>query len=123
MIDNNFTESFNSWIVEAKQKPIIKMLEEIRVKVMNILRKHEAEVKSWKNEFSPHAMHLFHDYKVYKHKIEPVRGEKFWKIELHHAMEPPILAKMAGRPNRREQERRMRLRIGRGLGQLLEKEC
>lgn len=33
MIDNNFTESFNSWIVEARQKPIIKMLEEIRVKV------------------------------------------------------------------------------------------
>ncbi|KAG5607191.1 hypothetical protein H5410_028683 [Solanum commersonii] len=64
MVDNNFTGSFNSWIVEARQKPIIKMLEEIRVKVMNMLRKHEAEVKSWKNEFSPHAMHLFNDYRV-----------------------------------------------------------
>ncbi|KAH0734613.1 hypothetical protein KY285_010320 [Solanum tuberosum] len=142
MVDNNFTESFNSWIVEARQKPIIKMLEEIRVKVMNMLRKHEAEVKSWKNEFSPHAMHLFNDYRViaqrckvefnggcgyevteafihkkidpiaeihwwyskeaylmvYKHKIEPVRGEIFWKMESHHAMEPPTLAKMVGRP-------------------------
>lgn len=29
-----------------------------------MLRKHEAEFKSWKNEFSPHAMHLFNDYKV-----------------------------------------------------------
>ncbi|XP_049386596.1 uncharacterized protein LOC125850800 [Solanum stenotomum] len=173
MVDNNFTESFNSWIVEARQKPIIKMLEEIRVKVMIMLRKHEAEVKSWKNEFSPHATHLFNDYRiiaqrckvefnggcgyevtegvdrhsinielkrcscrvwdlsgipcphaikafihkkidpiaeihwwyskeaylmVYKHKIEPVRGENFWKIEPHHAMEPPTLSKMVGRP-------------------------
>lgn len=23
MVDNNFTESFNSWILEARQKPII----------------------------------------------------------------------------------------------------
>uniref|UniRef100_A0A3Q7IDP0 SWIM-type domain-containing protein n=2 Tax=Solanum lycopersicum TaxID=4081 RepID=A0A3Q7IDP0_SOLLC len=173
MIDNNFTESFNSWIVEARQNPIIKMLEEIRVKVMNMLRKHEAEVKSWKNVFSLRAMHLFDDYKViaqrckvefnggcgyevtegvdkhtinidlkrwscrvwdlsgipcphaikvfthkkvdpiaeihwwysmdaylkvYKQKIKPVRGENFWKIETHHAMEPPSLPKMAGRP-------------------------
>uniref|UniRef100_A0A3Q7G1B2 Transposase MuDR plant domain-containing protein n=1 Tax=Solanum lycopersicum TaxID=4081 RepID=A0A3Q7G1B2_SOLLC len=31
MVDNNFTESFNAWILEARAKPIIKMLEEIRV--------------------------------------------------------------------------------------------
>lgn len=33
MVDNNFTESFNSWILEARHVPIIKMLEEIRLKV------------------------------------------------------------------------------------------
>nr|XP_016487996.1 PREDICTED: uncharacterized protein LOC107808031 [Nicotiana tabacum] len=33
MVDNNFTESFNSWIVQARQKLIIKMLKDIRVKV------------------------------------------------------------------------------------------
>ncbi|XP_075074464.1 uncharacterized protein LOC142162060 [Nicotiana tabacum] len=64
MVDNNFTESFNSWIVEARQKPIIKMLEDIRVKVMNMLRDHEAEILRWKDEFSPHAMQLFKDYRV-----------------------------------------------------------
>ncbi|XP_019244492.1 PREDICTED: uncharacterized protein LOC109224366 [Nicotiana attenuata] len=42
-VDNNFTESFNSWILEARYKPIIKMLEDIRLKVMNQLRKHENE--------------------------------------------------------------------------------
>ena len=41
MVDNNFTESFNSWILEARHKSIIKMLEEIRVKVMNMLVKNE----------------------------------------------------------------------------------
>ncbi|KAG5613871.1 hypothetical protein H5410_013695 [Solanum commersonii] len=30
---NNFTESVNKWILEARGKPIIKMLEEIRTKV------------------------------------------------------------------------------------------
>ncbi|WMV47622.1 hypothetical protein MTR67_041007 [Solanum verrucosum] len=37
MVDNNFTESFNSWILEARQKPIIKMLEEIRVKLNTMI--------------------------------------------------------------------------------------
>ncbi|KAG5596989.1 hypothetical protein H5410_038221 [Solanum commersonii] len=41
MIDNNFTEPFNAWILEARTKPIIKMLEEIRVQVMRLLWKNE----------------------------------------------------------------------------------
>ncbi|PHU00918.1 hypothetical protein BC332_30705 [Capsicum chinense] len=41
MVDNNFTESFNSWIVEPRKKPILKMLEEIRVKIMNRLKEKE----------------------------------------------------------------------------------
>ncbi|XP_027771867.1 uncharacterized protein LOC107016756 [Solanum pennellii] len=32
--DNNFTESFNKWILDARAKPIIKMLEDIRIKVL-----------------------------------------------------------------------------------------
>nr|XP_033511381.1 uncharacterized protein LOC117276169 isoform X1 [Nicotiana tomentosiformis]XP_033511382.1 uncharacterized protein LOC117276169 isoform X1 [Nicotiana tomentosiformis]XP_033511383.1 uncharacterized protein LOC117276169 isoform X1 [Nicotiana tomentosiformis] len=32
MVDNNFTESFNKWILKARTKPIIKMLEDIRLK-------------------------------------------------------------------------------------------
>ncbi|MCD7457105.1 hypothetical protein HAX54_034178 [Datura stramonium] len=107
-----------------------------------MLRNHEAEVKSLKNEFSPHAMQFFNDHRViaqqckvefngnyeyevteallhkridpiakihwwyfkeaymmvYKHKLQPVRGKNFWKIEPHHALKPPTLVKMVGVP-------------------------
>ncbi|KAK4365145.1 hypothetical protein RND71_016503 [Anisodus tanguticus] len=35
---------------------------------------------------------------VYMHKIQPVRGEKFWKVDPSHAMELPEIHKMVGRP-------------------------
>ncbi|XP_070028698.1 uncharacterized protein [Nicotiana sylvestris] len=146
MVDNNFTESFNSWILEARHKPIVKMLEDIRVKVMNQLKDRAEEVNSWRGEYSPYAMELYNDYRdmaskckenfneergfeisegenrvflykkqdptlgihwwyskqawqlVYQHKLQPVRGERFWKVERHQAMDPPPLAKMVGKP-------------------------
>nr|XP_016444483.1 PREDICTED: uncharacterized protein LOC107769754 [Nicotiana tabacum] len=61
-VDNNLTVSFNSWIKEARFKPIIKMLEDIRVKVMNLLREHESDMMSWSNEFSPQIMQLYNQY-------------------------------------------------------------
>ncbi|XP_009621676.1 uncharacterized protein [Nicotiana tomentosiformis] len=63
MVDNNFTESFNFWILEARSKSIIKMLEDIRIKVMNMIREHEDEARNWKEDISPLAMRLFKDYK------------------------------------------------------------
>ncbi|KAH0732761.1 hypothetical protein KY289_003949 [Solanum tuberosum] len=140
--ENNFTESFNKWILEAKAKPIIKMLENIRIKIMNRLQKLEEEGKNWKGDFSPYAMELYNDFNiiaqccqvqsngdqgyevveaylhdkqepldqlswwysreaymlVYMHKIQPVRGEKFWKVDPSHAMEPPEIHKLVGRP-------------------------
>ncbi|XP_070047306.1 uncharacterized protein [Nicotiana tomentosiformis] len=52
-VDNNLIESFNSWIKEARFKQIIKILEDIRVKVMNMLREHEYVVMTWSNDFNP----------------------------------------------------------------------
>ncbi|MCD7471656.1 hypothetical protein HAX54_012249 [Datura stramonium] len=64
MVDNNFTESFNYWILESRGKPILKMLEEIRVKIMNRLRKKEEEVKTWPIHYkhNPKCMELFIAY-------------------------------------------------------------
>ncbi|WOK98440.1 hypothetical protein Cni_G07152 [Canna indica] len=64
MVDNNITESFNSWIKEPRHKSIIRMLEEIRVMVMNRLREEEEEekVKHWPHEWSPGCMFRFRDY-------------------------------------------------------------
>ncbi|XP_019225445.1 PREDICTED: uncharacterized protein LOC109207023 [Nicotiana attenuata] len=173
MVDNNFTESFNKWILEAGHKPIIKMLEDIRVKVMKMLKDREDECRTWRDEFTPYVMELLGDFReiaqgcevdfnsnfgykvhegpekhtvnfqlkkctcrtwdlteipcphairclidkkeeplsemhwwyskeaymdVYMHKIQPVRGEKLWKVEPHHAMEPLEIVKMVGRP-------------------------
>ncbi|XP_016474470.1 uncharacterized protein LOC107796236 [Nicotiana tabacum] len=61
-VENNFTESVNAWLVEARQKPIIKMLEEIRIKLMNQLREMEEAVRSWVNDFSPHSLKLYNEY-------------------------------------------------------------
>ncbi|WMV33177.1 hypothetical protein MTR67_026562 [Solanum verrucosum] len=65
--ENNFIESFNKWILEARSKPIIKMLEDIRIKVMNRLKDLEEEGKKWTRDFSPYAMDLYKDYKIIAH--------------------------------------------------------
>lgn len=59
MVNNNFTESFNSWILELRGKPILKMLEEIRVEIMNRLKDKKIEVSKWKKISSPKCMELF----------------------------------------------------------------
>ena len=50
VIDNNMCETFNGLIVEARFKPIISMLEEIRVYVMRRLVKNKLAANSWKRE-------------------------------------------------------------------------
>ncbi|KAH0761844.1 hypothetical protein KY290_017917 [Solanum tuberosum] len=62
MVDNNFTESFNSWILEARGKPILKMLEDIRIKIMNRLREKEEDASKWTTDYSPKCMKLFTAY-------------------------------------------------------------
>ncbi|KAK1363859.1 hypothetical protein POM88_039420 [Heracleum sosnowskyi] len=39
MVDNNLSECFNSWIVEARYKPILDLLDDIRLQVMERLYK------------------------------------------------------------------------------------
>nr|XP_009761145.1 PREDICTED: uncharacterized protein LOC104213347 [Nicotiana sylvestris] len=50
------------WILDSRFKPIIKMLEDIRLKVMNMIRVHEDEVKTWAIDFNPKSMQLYNEY-------------------------------------------------------------
>ncbi|KAH0694033.1 hypothetical protein KY285_021130 [Solanum tuberosum] len=55
-VDNNMAESFNVWVLGARHKTIISMLEEIRKKVMNRFTKVITFVNSWTHDISPMAM-------------------------------------------------------------------
>ncbi|PHU04632.1 ABC transporter C family member 5 [Capsicum chinense] len=61
-VESNLTESFNSWILEARDKAIIGMLEAIRIKVMKKFVKHEKEVKSWDTKWSPKDIEIYNEY-------------------------------------------------------------
>ncbi|XP_060168933.1 uncharacterized protein LOC132599654 [Lycium barbarum] len=59
MVDNNFIESFNSWVLQLRGKPMLRILEETRLKIMNRLREKEDEARSWTTNYSPYCMKLF----------------------------------------------------------------
>ncbi|KAM3287426.1 hypothetical protein P3S67_020856 [Capsicum chacoense] len=61
--ENNFTMSFNKWIVAASAKPIIKMLEHIIIKVMGWL-KNLKEGEKWIEKFYPYAIELYNNFKI-----------------------------------------------------------
>lgn len=60
-IDNNMCESFNAWILSARHKTIISMLEEIRTKVMTRLARLSEFPNSWITNFSPMAMKVLEE--------------------------------------------------------------
>ncbi|KAK6777313.1 hypothetical protein RDI58_024030 [Solanum bulbocastanum] len=68
IVDNNFIESFNAWILEARYKPIIEILEGIRVKIIERLATKEVVVRKLKDDgFSPKSELLFIEYlKIFK---------------------------------------------------------
>ena len=55
-IDNNMYESFNTWILSARHKTIITMLEDIKIKVMTRFSRLSEFPNSWISNFSPMAM-------------------------------------------------------------------
>ena len=55
IVDNNLLETFNGWILDARYKPIISMLEEIRIKVMKRLRLKRRFDKKWISNLAPKA--------------------------------------------------------------------
>ncbi|KAM3378601.1 hypothetical protein P3S68_011014 [Capsicum galapagoense] len=52
-VDNNMSEYFNAWILSARHKTIITMLEEIRVKLMTRIGTLREFPNTWKSNYSP----------------------------------------------------------------------
>ncbi|KAF3625226.1 putative C2 and GRAM domain-containing protein-like [Capsicum annuum] len=52
-VDNNMSEYFNAWILLARHKTIINMLEEIRVKMMTRIGTLREFSSTWKSNYSP----------------------------------------------------------------------
>jgi hypothetical protein len=46
-VDNNVSESFNSWIIDARFKPIIAMLEDIRIMVTRRIQENKSNSERW----------------------------------------------------------------------------
>ncbi|KAK4280013.1 hypothetical protein QN277_011698 [Acacia crassicarpa] len=59
VVDNNISESFNAWINEYRYFPIIKMIDGIRIKLMEKWAASERIVTSWKGNFSPKCTEFF----------------------------------------------------------------
>lgn len=61
-VDNNFCESFNKWIVEARFFPIITMLETIRRKVMVRIQENSTKADRWSTGICPNILKKINSY-------------------------------------------------------------
>ena len=55
-ITNNLVESFNHWIGSARSKPILSLVDSIRVKMMGMLHKRFEKGNTWPNKVAPTVM-------------------------------------------------------------------
>ena len=56
VIVNNMAETFNGYIITARTKHIIHMLEDIRAQVMQRLYVKKGDVSKWKGEYGPRVI-------------------------------------------------------------------
>ncbi|KAL4301674.1 hypothetical protein GQ457_10G014170 [Hibiscus cannabinus] len=56
VVDNNMAEAFNAWILDARCKPIISLLEDIRIMMMSRLHVKRTWASKWRTNISPKAL-------------------------------------------------------------------
>ncbi|KAF3657389.1 putative enzymatic polyprotein-like [Capsicum annuum] len=61
VVDNNMTESFNAWVLPARFKTIITMLEESRVKMMKRISELRQFSNTWITDISPMALKILQE--------------------------------------------------------------
>ncbi|KAG5609478.1 hypothetical protein H5410_020759 [Solanum commersonii] len=114
-IDNNFTESFNAWILkQGADRHIVNLREKKYIcrtwDLTGIPCPHAIKAMEHNKMLPKKEIHWYYSKEaalaVYKHKLQPVRGEPFWKCDHLHVIEPHELVKIVGRPKlMREREK------------------
>ncbi|XVE50539.1 hypothetical protein DITRI_Ditri01bG0170800 [Diplodiscus trichospermus] len=81
---NNLCETFNGTLVKARPKPIITMLEDIRVEIMTRIAEKRKFVSRWAGNHGPLL----------------INGENEWPKSGLEEMQPPQIRRMPSRPKR-----------------------
>ncbi|XP_065881890.1 uncharacterized protein [Euphorbia lathyris] len=83
LVDNNMCETFNGWILDARTKPIISMVDEIRQQIMKRNVSKRKSVDSWKGNISPKAMEKVGKNELQSHDwIIDWNGEEAYEVTL-----------------------------------------
>lgn len=64
-VTNNMTESFNNWINSFRGMPSVRMLEEIKRKVMKLIHKRNEAATKWNDIY-----YLLAGGRLWKHKLK-----------------------------------------------------
>ncbi|WMV59842.1 hypothetical protein MTR67_053252 [Solanum verrucosum] len=96
-VDNNMSECFNSWILAARHKTIITMLDEIRVKMMTrIANFKKCEPLDYIDNCYSKATYL----RTYANVLQPVTNMEMWPVSTNPTVAPPEIKSMPGRPGK-----------------------
>ncbi|XP_062025578.1 uncharacterized protein LOC133741880 [Rosa rugosa] len=79
---NNHSESFNKSILDARKKPIIPCLEEIRVACMVRLGNRRNSAPRWRSKVGPRIEKLLKKNAEWATEYRPVESSE-WRFELH----------------------------------------
>ncbi|KAK4400687.1 hypothetical protein Sango_1174800 [Sesamum angolense] len=100
---NNLCESFNNYILEARDKPIISMFEWIRTKLMSRLQQKRDAIGSKRSKLEDYVDDCYTKstyLKVYSEKIHAVPGAKDYITTSFEPFKPPHMKKKRGRPKK-----------------------
>ncbi|KAK8649115.1 hypothetical protein V6N13_129851 [Hibiscus sabdariffa] len=104
VVDNNMAEAFNGWIVEARAKPIISMLEQIRIMVMSRMTVKRNWAEKWRTNISSRALEkeceisgipfyhaiyaMFHDSKSPEDYVSEWYNKEKYMTSYKHVLQP-----------------------------------
>ncbi|CAI9276565.1 unnamed protein product [Lactuca saligna] len=104
-VENRGCENFNAFIVEARKKPIITILEELRMYMMNKLC--TTKLNGWPSDVSPEIRLRLNELKAniralymktYNYEICPMNGIKTWPETNYIPPLPPKNTRMPSMP-------------------------